>query len=1416
MYACHYSPSYPLYRPDGNELDPCFIKDVGKYIFISFCLLVGCDLYDIFRSKEHTKIQYSFGSFWSSFSQKLRLASIFTYAVLQFTLLVYTRPNNEIVGFLLQAIAPLAVLALAFTLHLIEPTRSIVQRLSLLWFWTFQVIYNTTCLAQDILSPMVKIWGLKTPIELKIAIWFVSVTIFVLEACFWYPTEELKEYFQLNEWDIDSFHNSFVNITFSWLHPLLADVYYTDKIDVKKIPKSPSNMKVDLTLSKFMYQWDNEVSRAKKKQWKLYGNDHIDEDDVSLLSCIVYAFWPLILGSFGCDAVSTILTFASPFLQKEFILFFTYTLRAGDGSHSAPPLIRGYFIALMFFVVSLTKTVLSTQTGQLKAQARYSGFSINSFIYQKALKLSSESRHHKNIGQIMNHISLDVPIITSFPMGSAVKIIIAPFKVILCVLSLYKIIGNAVWGGVITAMIMIPLVSKIKSITTPLNKKIMEYKDSRLQLLNEVLTSMLSIKLYTWEDLMQSRIENIRNDQELKSIRKLNIWSAFSKFIFSTVPFCILCSSFVLFVILYKDTPLSPDIVFPALSLFGVLGGFISQTSGLIQRFAKAKIAYNRMEEYLLLEEKSDENGITRSYGYSDLENVIDACHATFVWNQPDQIALKDINYSAKKGQLSCIVGKVGSGKTTLIKGLLGEIPMLPGGRINIHGSIAYCSQNSWIINGSVKDNIVFGFPFDKLLYDKTIKVCELLTDLNSFPLGDQTLVGEKGISLSGGQRARISLARAIYSNSDIYIFDDILSAVDRYVGQRIIQNVLGNEGILKSKTRVMTTNFIPMIHLADEVVLLEGGCIVERQRGSEILGTGDKLEKLITEYGGDLEAASLEVDQPVENILSVKDNTTTSTSPTTVSSEDESPIPESKQEADITIANEKSSIGGIRFSVYYEYFQACNYMTIFIYAGFTALSIFISVYQTTLLSEWSDYNLEMGKTMNPAYYLTVYAMCVIFRGIFTMSSLIILWVFSFIKGSTYFHNQMVHNILRSPMELFETTPVGTILNRFSSDVASMDLTIPGIFVTAANLIINSLTSFIIIIWQLPTMGIVILSLLIVYDTIRRYYIPASREFNRLARTTNSPILSNILESINGIDTLNAYGQINRYIKLNEEKIENHITVNYTSASLSRWLSIRLQTISLTILLCTCICCLVSLRGPRPFDAALVGFILNYALSIPLLLRSIITNWTQVETQTVAIERILDYCQLPLEAERFTPSTQNLPLNWPSQGSVRFFDYSTRYRENLPIILKRINFRISNGEKIGIIGRTGSGKSTISKAIFRLIEGIDDGGYIEIDGRVTKNVGLYDLRHNLSIIPQNCQTIEGTVRENLDPFNEHTDDDIWKALEMSHLKHHVMNLSQEPPKKNKKKERFQKARCTGCCRRRGECWPSSWPSSTNI
>lgn len=1377
---CDRSSSYPLFTYDGNSLDPCFVWDISSVINLILGTFVTFELISLvyFGNSGLRRIRFLFGSVLEGSAQKCRLVLIVFYFTFQGIL------SFAYIG----QISNVLVLPAVFMLHLVEPTRSLVQLTSLLWIWTVQALLNTISLVQDEFSPVKVVGTSNTFQSIELITWLISILLFILEVFVWEPTTGLLDYYRLNGWDndIDTARNSFSNIAFTWLQPLLKGVYYTDVASPEIIPKPPTEITIGFTESKIETAWNNAVLEARRRQPR---SD--DELSISLLSCIFKAFWSIILSSFILDVIGVTLTFAEPFLQQQFILFFT---KSNDTTSTSPPMIKGYAIAGAFFVVSMVRTILNTQASQLKSKALYSATAIQSLIYKKALRLSAESRQSKSVGQIINHISLDIPIITSFPTGSAVKLVIAPFKVVLCVLALYLIIGNATWAGVTAALVIIPLVSKIKGITTPLTKQIMEYKDSRLQLINEVLNSILSVKLYTWEDLIEDRIKAVRNGKELNTIRLLSVWNSFSRFIFGTIPFFILCSSFGAFVLL-NDTPLTPDIVFPALTLFSVLGRFISSTSGLIQKLSKAKVSYRRVEEFLLLPESN--NIAKREYGDLNLRKTsINITNGTFLWNTPTEynkvedevtgisnVALSDINLSTKPNLLTCIVGRVGSGKTTMIKSILGEMPCTPESSVKIYGSVAYCAQVPWIINASVQDNILFGLQYNKSLYERTIEVCELAVDILSFPQGDQTLVGEKGISLSGGQKARISLARAVYSRSDIYIFDDILSAIDRYVGQKIMNNILGPNGILSSKTRILATNSIPILHLADEIILLENARIVERKTGSDlvIIDDNSKLSTLVRDFGAHSETPeptefndTLEADSLQVTLNSVFDSKSTI-----------------EEEGDGTknrhlVSAEISSKGRVKSSVFFEYFKACNYATTVIYVAFTTISIFITVYQTIILTEWSELNQNAGKTIHPVYYLSLYALTVVVRGVFTMSGLIIIWVFSFIKGSIYFHDKMMFKILRSPMSLFETTPVGTILNRFSNDIAAMDLTIPGIFVNAVNLIVNSTTSFAAIIVKLPAMIVVIILLLGVYNSIRMYFIPASREIKRLSRTANSPIITHLLESVNGVDTLNAYDQQVRYSKLNSNKIDTFIGINYANSSLSRWLSIRLQTISSTILFCTCVFCVLTLDTKHPYNASLVGFILNYSLSIPSQLRSIITCWTQVETQTVAIERIIDYCDLPIEAPRIIDNYRPTTVPWPNDGNIIFKNYSTRYREDLPLVLKNLNLNIKGGSKVGIVGRTGSGKSTMTRAIFRLLEA--QSGHIEIDDMNTSKMGLYDLRSNLSIIPQDCQTIEGTVRQNLDPLNERSDEDLWKVLEMSHLKNHVLGLRSRAPKVKKKKK----------------------------
>jgi ABC-type multidrug transport system fused ATPase/permease subunit len=618
-------------------------------------------------------------------------------------------------------------------------------------------------------------------------------------------------------------------LTFGWMTPLMKAGYkhYLTQDDLWNLRKRDTS---EYCTNAFLKAWDDELMRKKPNLWfalaKAYGMPYLRAALVKI--------------------PSDILQFVQPkFLQMLLIFVSAYR------TQSDIPLIQGWAIALTMFAVSVGYTVCLNQYFQ---RAFETGMRVRSgltgVIFNKAMRLSSEGRASKSTGDIVNYMAVDAQRLQDL-MQFLQQTWSAPFQITLCMVFLYQLVGPSMFAGVGIMVFMIPINGFISKFFKTLQKKQMSNKDKRTRLTAEILNNMKSIKLYAWNSAFMGKLNHVRNDLELNTLRKIGATQAFANLMWSMTPFFVSCATFSIFA-LTQDKPLTVDLVFPALALFNLLTFPLQVLPNVITNIVEALVAVERLTSFLLADELQSDavkiEGAVRENG----EEAVRIRDGFFTWNKDEpRNALENINLSANKGELTCIVGRVGAGKSSLLQAILGELRKLRG-EVVLRGRTAYVAQNSWIMNASVKDNITFGHRFDPIFYEQTIKACALVDDLASLPNADQTMVGERGISLSGGQKARVSLARAVYARADIYLLDDVLAAVDQHVGRHIIDYVLGPKGLLAGKARILATNSITVLKEAEFVVLIRDGKILEK-------GTYEQLVAMKGEIANIIKAASSE-----------------------------------------------------------------------------------------------------------------------------------------------------------------------------------------------------------------------------------------------------------------------------------------------------------------------------------------------------------------------------------------------------------------------------------------------------------------------------------------------------------------------------------------------------------------------------
>lgn len=1445
--------AHPLYDPTRNYVNPC----LWAWVVLLLQVIVGAaglvQLFTLVRSNHYGphRIPYSFGLVRSMRSVGvrfyLRLALGAAHIVLVALLAGANLAGSSGTAFGAAPVAQnslvAAVVAAAFVilpLQFLEVTRSLVGHAAVLVYWFASAAVWALVLVLDTVSPH-KVFLARGNAHLSAVAHAAEVLLplnaalaFVLENSFYRPAVELSEYFDLNGWDASTVHNLVTKLTLTWLEPTMAKVAAAQTIEAHEVPNQPIEMQVDVVTTNFQAGWEKEVARAKWwRDRRVRKATNPTEEDRKIRPGIFYVLFrlhfPVFLLCLAGEFVDMLCLTILPFLLQRFIIYFTQTSTADD-THPAPPIITGLAIAAAIYATLVVRYFAFNQyflgffATSFKIQA-----ALTTTCYEKATRLSPEARKQKTSGDIVNLVSSDIGEVSQTVeiMSDAITV---PLRLFLCLGALYKLLGSAMWAGLATALVLVPLSTAVSTAIYSLYNTQMKYKDERIRLTSEIINSIKSIKLYSWERPMLNRLHEIRNLKELVNGRNMGLYNAGASFLWSCVPFAISCAVYTFYAkVSHKEV--IPSVIFPALSLFDLLSQPILMLPNIFSNFTEAKVSLERLCAFFVLEDRR-EDYVERIYKPLKLnDRSVEISNATFVWSKERNeltaegeeapYALKDINFTARKGQLTCIVGRVGAGKTTLIKSLIGEISLAENGKgsIQINGSIAYCAQNAWIMNCSVRENILFGKRYDKKFYQKTIEACELISDFESLPDGDGTLVGEKGISLSGGQKARLSLARAVYSRADIYLLDDVLSAVDSHVAKKITNAVLGSSGLLATKTIILATNSIRILSLANETVYLQKGEIVERGTYAELMAKKGAVFGLVSEFAsneGSEDYTSEEEEKKRTSSISSTEATPQPFEPLFAEVEDlDGDYQLARVETNHTVGqasavsfghvydfgDEDSSPkatalkkevvekGRVKWKVYAEYLKACNWIYIIVWLAIYWAVVATEIGGNFILKHWSERNMAEGHTVDSGLYLLIYAFTGVAAGILTFIGAYIILTFSSLAASKFFHDRMAESVLRAPMSFFDTTPIGRILNRFSDDVSVLDQRVMWSLMMLCQLIIETTTKLAIIIYNLPIMIIVIVSLFFLYNYFRQRFIPTSREMRRLKSALRSPVFSHLQESINGVESLRAYGERDRFIHSNRSKVNECTKVDWSSQSANRWLSMRLQSIAAIVVLASTLLILASVYFKKQLDPALVGFLMTYVFSSTGSLNAIIRMWAETETKAVNIERLIEYGNLASEAELIIEN--NRPASsWPGEGTISFVDYSTRYREGMDPVLKNINLNIKPSEKIGIVGRTGAGKSSLTLALFRIIEPIT--GNINIDAVNTSAIGLFDLRTQLNIIPQDAHAFEGSIRGNLDPFHKYSDEELWKVLDMAHLKEHVESMKTDVKNDDESKDSKKK------------------------
>ena len=914
----------------------------------------------------------------------------------------------------------------------------------------------------------------------------------------------------------------------------------------------------------------------------------------------------------------------------------------------------------------------------------------------------------------------------------------------LCILC--SLLGKASQTLIVVILVVGPIIMHVFNRLSQVEIKHLELKDKRLRQLCEMFNNIKLVKLLGWEVLFFNRIRATRTE-ELKQQNENNIYWSIIEMITMTVPMLTASLSFLVFTIT-SDQDLTANTAFICLTIYNLLRMPLASFPRLITLLSTAMVSYQRIIEYLSAEEHNPqfvENNTSN--------NIVELNDCSFNYDLNEKPVLKNINLTLEKGSLYMVIGRTGSGKSSLLSALLGDMYRTDGSHSELNGSVAYVPQTAWIQNTSLRQNIVFLSKYNKSRFRKIIRVCALEPDLNTLPARDLTPIGRRGVSLSGGQNHRVSLARAVYQEADIYLLDDPLSAVDAHVAQHLFHNVIGPKGLLAEKTRVVVTHNLQFAKYADYIVVMDNGSIVECGGYEELVNKGIVIELM-------RKVSNQKTNEVMNNSIKLNFEK---------SDQNNSEVKMNNLVKRIISMQGEQHHGSNRLKLYHNYIIKCDPMltiaaliAIIVFNGSEVIGNYLLNIFTSVIENSDD----------RTKILWLYMLTVILNAFFCILSQLVFRKGA-IRGAALMHDRMLMRVIRAPMTFFSRTPLGQIISRFSLDINHIDDQIPSDLLEAAtNLVWLACVFFFIIYnqcWLIILVGIVT----ILFIFLNKIYLRTSRQLHRLVGQSRPPIYSHLNESMFGIASVRAYKAQSIFIKRFQNVIENNIKVNRILNAIINWNNLWTALIGSAITLSTALLVVFNRQHITP---GLVGFVLSYSIEMTNCVSMAFRMAAQLDGQMVSIERINEYSHLEQEGVLESACHHQIEPGWPSSGSIEFIDYSTSYGQGFKPVLKNINLKIRSGEKLGIVGRTGAGKSSLAMALMRLIE--PTSGRILIDGLDISGIGLHDLRTNVSIISQEPTLFAGTLRLNLDPFNEFSDLQLWSALEYSHLKVSFLYLFQ--------------------------------------
>ncbi|PSR91457.1 ABC transporter C family member 10 like [Actinidia chinensis var. chinensis] len=1114
----------------------------------------------------------------------------------------------------------------------------------------------------------------------------------------------------------------FSRMSFWWLNPLLKKSKEEILMD-KDIPKLRKVDRAETCYSMFT----KELSKRKEK----------GTPNPPILSTIF--FWQrreiLITGFFALVKVLALTT--GPLFLKAFI-------RVAQGKETFK--YEGYVLTVGLF---LAKCLESLSERQWYFRSRVIGLQVRSLlsaaIYQKQLRLSNAAKTTHSPGEITNYVTVDAYRIGEFPYWFH-QLWTTSLQICLAFGILYYSVGLATIAAVLVITLTVLGNYPVGKLQYKQLTKLLVSRDRRLKAIAEALANMKVLKLYAWETHFKNVIERLRKEESIYFSAVL-LQRGYHMVLFWSSP--IIVSAITFWTCYFVGIPLNTSNIFTFLATLRLIQEPIRLIADVVSVFIEGNVAFTRIVTFLEAPELQNRH-IKQKCETKELEHSIFINSTKISWDSSSlKPILTNINLAVKPGEKIAVCGEVGSGKSTLIATILGDVPNI-NGIVQVYGKIAYVSQTAWIQTGTIQENVLFGSNMNQHRYRETLEKCSLIKDLEMLPFGDHTIIGERGVNLSGGQKQRVQLARALYKDADVYLLDDPFSAVDAHTATNLFNEYVMEA--LAGKTVLLVTHQVDFLAAFDTILLMSEGKIVEAATYYQLLNSSQQFQNLVNAHqetaGSDMQTKY------------------TSQRPKTSKEEIQKINTEEQIRAslgDQLVKKEERETGDTGLQPYIQYL---NQSKGFLYLSLSVVSHIMYIIGQFCQSLWVAVDVQ-DFSVSRSELILVYTLIGCGMSIFLLLRSYFVVVLG-LKASNSIFSKLMASLFRAPMSFYDSTPLGRILSRVSSDLSVVDLELAFMFTVSIGTTMNTYFSFgILAILTWPIL-FVIIPMVFLTILLQRFYFASAKELMRIDGTTKSSVASHLAESIAGVVTIRAFGEEDRFFLENLQLIDSNASPFFHNFSASEWLIQRLEVLCAIVLSCSALAMTLYPLGDS--KSGFIGMALSYGLSLNVFLVSSVQNQCMISNLIVSMERLEQFMHIPSEAPE-TIEGNRPALSWPDVGKVEIHDLKVRYRPNAPMVLRGISCTFEGGHKIGIVGRTGSGKTTLISSLFRLVE--PEEGMVIIDGLNISTIGLHDLRSHFGVIPQDPTLFSGSVRYNLDPLSEHTDQELWEVLEKCQLREAV-------------------------------------------